>query len=458
MSYDKIEERMKKVESLLESATKKLDEGRAKGVSSTMPAPVSSGPRAGSDEARLLSKFHCRGFDQLLTVNTGDSKFKSATDEDRAIVRELKAQWDTARWMGQIFEGDEFDKGDLASDTPRIGRAKSLLTNNYAKQMDLAGKVKAFGSTVPGAGDEWVPTSISATYLEELELDRRLSAAYQSFSMPTNPWEVPYLSGYTTARLATEGGQATGSQFVTSKITFQASKFQEFFNIPEELNEDSAPQILQVGRAQIIASQSRAIEQAICQGDTTAPHMDLDVVAADDARKAWKGHRKLALEGGFTVDFAAGVVTKAKLDEMRALGGKWFVDPSRLAWVMSPAAYFQALAIPEVETLEKVGQLATVLKGALGAFRGSPIIVSEFIRQDLNAGGTYDGLTTDKTVVHLVNVDEFKLAQRRPLRMRVQPNPDASFDAWQLASYQRISFKPVEPTNPSGVLGINIQI
>ena len=56
-----------------------------------------------------------------------------------------------------------------------------------------------------------------------------------------------------------------------------------------------------------------------------------------------------------------------------------------------------------IEASKKIGSRATIISGQMGSFDGRPIIISEFMRQDLNATGSYDGTTTTKTSILLAN-------------------------------------------------------
>ena len=152
---------------------------------------------------------------------------------------------------------------------------------------------------------------------------------------------------------------------------------------------------------------------------------------------------------------------------MRKQMGKYGTSPKELAWVVGPSVYAQMLNIDEVATLEKFGPQATILSGALAVFRGIPIIVSEFVRENLNASGVYDGTTTNRTVCHLANIRRFYLGLRRPIRVKVQQDARAEYDRWQLVSYQRLDFKGhkqsgeayaggASSSERSSVLGINI--
>jgi hypothetical protein len=209
------------------------------------------------------------------------------------------------------------------------------------------------------------------------------------------------------------------------------------------------------------------VEDSIVNGDDSVTHMDSDITSAASNQKAWKGLRKLALAASSTVSFSGGAVSKTGLDSMRKLMGKYGTNPKELVWVVGPSAYAQLLNIDEVATVEKFGPQATVLTGALAVFRGIPIVVSEFVRENLNASGVYDGTTTNRTVVHLANMRRFYVGMRRPIRVKVQQDARSEYDRWQLVSYQRLDFKGHKQAGDvyaggatsaerSSILGINI--
>ena len=103
--------------------------------------------------------------------------------------------------------------------------------------------------------------------------------------------------------------------------------------------------------------------------------MDSDVVAASDARKAWKGLRKLALQNsanGSVVDFSAAAPTVLKLRSMRSAMDKFGVNVRELGWVVSSKVYQQLMGLDEVSTVDKFGPQATILSGALAALDGIP--------------------------------------------------------------------------------------
>lgn len=390
--------------------------------------------KSNSDEVRLMNAFGANSIDKLMSTNVAETRFKHVNDNSKAAVLALKQDLDIARAIGQMFHGGELDRDG----TP--GRVKNIFESNFAREVDLKGRFKAFGSGVVGAGDELVPTLISANFIEEYELVKKVQGLFKSLNMPSATWEVPVQTKVTTARLIGEGAAATDTNFGTDKLVMSAKKFSEYFLLPEELDADSAAPVLALARAEVIEAQARAIERAILEGDISGTHMDSDVVAADDARKAWKGLRKAALAAASTVDFTGGGVTKVGLDAMRKKMGKYGVNPNELVYLAGSSAYSQMLNIDEVTSIDKVGSMATLVKGALSMYRGSPVVVSEFIREDLSDAGVHDGVTTNRTYLLLVNAKRFYMGQRAPIKVQIKPDARAEYDRWQLVSYQRCSF------------------
>src|SRR5262249_43416370 len=144
-------------------------------------------------------------------------------------------------------------------------------------------------------------------------------------------------------------------------------------------------------------------EDCLINGDTTGTHQDSDVTASNDPRKNFSGLRKLAISAAKT-DLANAAPTVANSVRVnRKKMGKYGVRADQLAHIVSMNAYVQLLADTSLLTLEKYGPNATILTGELGRVDGAPVIVSEYVRADLNASGVYDGTTTNRSEVLTVN-------------------------------------------------------
>lgn len=416
-----------------------------------------------SDEERAMRYFGVSHPAQLLEVNTAHPKFKNVPGELKHVVRELKSSVNNARWIAQQFHGEAHDKIGASPEQDRVAKVKGMLDSYYGRN-ELAPRLKAFGSTVVGGGDEWVPTLIASSYIEEYELQRAVEDKFQELPMASSPYEMPVVSGVTKARKIAENTLATDSNFGTSKLTFSAKKTVEYYVIPEELNEDSAPAIYQLGTREVVESQRRAIEAAILNGDDDGTHIDSDTqaAAADVAEKLWKGLRRQALANsanGGTVSFGNAVIAEPGLRSMRQNMKKFGVNPSELVWFVDPVGLQQLMALSGVATLEKYGSQATVITGELARYQGIPIVVSEFMRSDLNASGVYDGVTMTRTGILLVNMRRWWIGTRRPIRVKIQEDLPGQ-DRWLLASYQRKDFQghAQSAAEVSVVYGYNIAV
>lgn len=444
-----LEERVEKAE----NAVKKAEEEKASLLAS---GGFKTQGGAGSDEQRAMRYFGARSVKDLFSVNTEAPRFKSVPAELKQLVRSLKEDLDISRLIQQRFNGENLDRGD------HFAHVKGVLDGNYYGREVLAPKLKAFGTGVSGGGAEWVPTLVSSQYIEEFELDRQVVDQFRSINMPSSPFDVPVQSDVTVARRQPEScdpaDNIPANNFGTGKITLEAEKLVEHMCLPTELDEDSAPGILALARQEVVEAQARAWESAILNGDDSGTHMDSDVTGTTDARTSWKGLRKLALDNAATQGFGASAVDLANLRSMREQMGKFGVSERNLVWIVSSKGYNQFLSLPEVTTVEKYGPMATILRGALAALDGIPIIISEYVRDDLNASGVYDGATTTQSSVLLVNRSRFMFGVRRPIRVRVTMDPTPPGDRWLMASWWRGDFQghAQGASETSVVLGVDI--
>lgn len=445
----------KELESLLERAekvTEKVDSfisNRKSEDSNTMGSVVSGsgsynygGSRMGfqSDEAKAMAAFRCKNAAELMRVNTGAPQFASVKPEYKQLVLDLKRDVDTARFINQFFNGGASDRvGGEGQDY--ISNQKSMKDLRFFKEV-VAPRAKAFDTVTDAA---WVPTILASNYVDEFQLKHVVEPAFKAIQMGSKTHELPVKDNNQKARIAAENGQMTSSKFGTSKITMSAVKLAEYHEITEEMNEDSAPDIIAAARENVILSNIRAVESAIINGDNDGTHIDSDTQAgaADLAEKSWKGLRALALaNAGASIALAGSAVTEATLRTLRSTMKRFGTYPTDLAWICGPVVYQQLLTLPGVATYDKWGDFATNRTGVLANYQGIPILTSEHMREDLNATGVYDGVTTTQGAILLVNVKRFFMGVRRPIMVKAM-NDLADYDRFLLAAYQRKDFKGV---------------
>jgi HK97 family phage major capsid protein len=260
---------------------------------------------------------------------------------------------------------------------------------------------KALAEATAGSGAEWVPTLLSADFIEKFRLASKVAQLFPEIAMPSQPFDLPFIGGALTWYLVPESqsdepSKAPASTITTGKRTLNAKKLKARTLFSEELTEDSILAVLPMLKDELITSGGEAIEDVLINGDTTAPHMDSDVTSALDRRKAWIGLRKLAITAA-TAKLDLSTFDKDTVRNLKTKMGKYGVTPADVAYIAGIVSYNKMLGLAELLTMEKYGALATIVTGELGRLYGSPVIISERMREDLNASGVYDATTMTYT-------------------------------------------------------------
>jgi len=286
---------------------------------------------------------------------------------------------------------------------------------------------KAMDTATAGEGSEWVPTTLSTNLIERYRLIARVPALFDEFPMPANPWTLPTSLAdmtfyYMPESTSDEPTKTPSTKLTTGDLTMTAKKFRARSIWSEELNEESIIAVLPRIKENIARSAARAVEDAIINADTTATHQDSDVTNSKDHRKVWKGLRKNAIEQSYSADLSTfdKDTTLARITAM----GKYGINVDDLAWIASTVSYNKLRGLAELRTVDKYGPNATILTGEVGKLYGIPVIVSEKLRNDMNNSGVYDGSTTDKTGILLVNTRMFALGNRGDWRLTVKFDDD----------------------------------
>lgn len=296
--------------------------------------------------------------------------------------------------------------------------------------------LRALDVDTSGEGANWVPTGIGALLHERVRASGRVAPLFARIQMPTNPWRWPLEGADATAyRVAEPTGDAeskfTASTPGTGGATFDAEIFGARTLFSRSLDADSAVAVLGFVEGKIAQAFSNAEERAILDGDADGTHQDSDVGASTtDARTAWDGLRKKAL-AQTNVDGGNAALSATLIRSGRALMGKWGLNPASIAHIVGVSGIYDLMADADFRTVDKFGPSAVVLAGQLGAADGVPVIVSEFVREDLNAAGVYDGVTTNRSYALTVNRGEFAIGEREPLDVEVD-------DSVYRETYQRL--------------------
>lgn len=330
-----------------------------------------------------------------------------------------------------------------------------------AKTLDEV--VKALDTAEAGGGAEFVFTGMSAEVINQVRQDLIVSSLFPHISMPTNPYKVPVELGPATAYLVPENTADTGQTSITASqagsanVTFTAKSIGAMTRISKELTQDAIIPMVPFIQSNLMRGLANGLENALINGDSTATHQDTDTEAAGATNVAagWKGLRKFALENSYTVDINTFNLTK--LRTMRKTMGKFGINPQELVLIVSNSAYIQMLSWAELVTLDKYGPAATVLTGEIGKVDGIRVVVSPYMREDLNASGVNGASANTFTGVILAHRQGFVIGDRQTIDLDQTDEPKAYRQTSILAD-MRVDFQAVQPiaSNKTVVFGYNL--
>jgi hypothetical protein len=323
--------------------------------------------------------------------------------------------------------------------------------------------VKALDTQETNGGAEFVFTGMSTAVINQVRQALKVSSLLPSIPMPTNPYKVPVELNPATAYLIPENTADTGqtavppSQPGTGAITFNAKSIAALTRISKELNQDSIIPMIPFIQSNLMRGLANGLENALINGDVQSTHQDNDTTGSTNVAKSFNGLRRLAIANTWTVDVST--FTLAALRSMRAAMGQYGINPDELVILASNAAYIKMLGWEQVLTLDKYGQNATVLTGELLRVDGIPVIVSPYMRQNLDSTGVNSatGANNTKTAILLVHRSAFALGRVQDVEI-VQSDEPIPFRQKTVMADMRADFLPTQPvaTEPTVVLGRNI--
>lgn len=216
----------------------------------------------------------------------------------------------------------------------------------------------------------------------EAEVRRRLVVAstLQSIAMQTNVMTLPInpeavaATWVTNAQFGTTDSSGPAVTHALLELTLNAYKVatKEYLNFEEE--EDSLIALLPIIRDRMVRSLARAVDKAFLLG-AGAGADPVKGIAVYDASST----------------VTAAVAAKATVANMTALRrdiGAWGLDPSQIIYIVSTDIYYDLLDDTSFQTMDKVGQSATLLTGQIGSIGNSPVLVSsEFATKAATATG-----------------------------------------------------------------------
>ena len=270
-------------------------------------------------------------------------------------------------------------------------------------------------------------TMLSATMIDKMRLELVVADKFREIQLTRPTQKFPtrtadgfgVLGGSTTtsppARDTISNPFPSAAHFTTptfSERQFDVKHLLVFMWWNDDMVEDSIVPWLPMMREDISYFAARTLDRAILDGDTTGTHMDDDVTAATDFRKAFYGLRKMSANN--LENQGAAALDDGDLHTLRASLGIYGKNPSDLICFMALKQYYELVSLGVLSaTIANINAPANVLaqNGVVNAWWGIPIAVSEFVRTDVNATGFNDSSANTKAVVYMANKNRFVRAR-----------------------------------------------
>lgn len=319
---------------------------------------------------------------------------------------------------------------------------------------------KAVTTGGSGSGAELVNTDLSSDLQARLYLESQLATEMigQEIQMPTSPFKLPISTTRPQFYVGSEGGTPTESSGGTGDITLTDKKLIGNADYSYESDEDAIVAILPMLQSNMGEAAAAALEGAIINGDASGTHQDADFAGVTNHHaKLFNGLRKYALDASLTSDLSGTGITASALAGMRKLMKKYGVRPRDLLIVAGVQGYNDLIQLDETLTADKVGNAAArILTGEAASLYGMRIVVSESVREDLNASGVQQGSVDTKGSIYILHRPSFLLGVRRGFLVEVDVDKKTQMNS-VIASFRR-AFQPKETpssTISSVVAGIN---
>jgi HK97 family phage major capsid protein len=370
----------------------------------------------------------------------------------------------------QRFSDDVYLMHVVTRHLPAIGQheKRDKMFRTYLDSIEAPDHVRALITPTAGGASEWIPTLLSADYYTLITDKLVIAPIFGTLPMPGKNLTIPTATGDADVYL-TDGttlleavAPTEDASIASGLVTFTAQTLRTRRRWSDELDEDSVPAVLQILRDKLPAGIARSIDLAILNGDTTATHHDADITVATDPRKAWTGLREKALtDSGANTD-----LTTFNLNSLVTIPSLMpkYADPADLVWIWGHKAFWTQLPVLADSSGNPVFLPGTfgasegpVVSGFSGIrIMGAPVYMSSLVREDLNASGVQDGVTTTKQVLYAVNKAAWKLADRRSVTLEVARGSSGAEGGYQaIVGSWRGDFEHLESTNLTTAIGYN---
>lgn len=350
-----------------------------------------------SGAEKLLADIEKRFADQADSSKKALEGLEAAIKEKAAELEKIqKSKMNFSDKGGEATSYEEREKAVLAAKI----MGKSIEDTKFGQSL-----IQKAGAHVPNATWE-----LEVSLNMENEIRRRLVMAplFRNINMQTNVMKIPVNpeAGFATwmanSAFGTTDSPGAAQTHQLKEITLSAYKVATREYLAYEEEEDALLILLPIIRDAMVRRVAKAVDKAFILGAGSGAD-PVKGVALFDATSAVQTTN-------------TGACSIAKLRDLRKDLGAWGLDPSELTYVVSTEIYYDLLDDTLFQTMDKVGNVATLLTGQVGSLGNTPVVVSDAF--PTKAGG----LNTATTNIGAICIApaNFLVGNQRGLRFDTQ--------------------------------------
>lgn len=405
----------KELEQLVAKAAAEAAEKASQSLLEKQAAEKATAEKLAKEAAELDAKIKSAievkesGAEKLLAdiekrLNEQTETQKKALEGLESVIKEKTAELEALQKSKMSFS-DKGGESTSYEDREKAVLASKILGKSIEDTKFGRSLIEKAGAHVPSATWE-----LEVSMNMEAEIRRRLVMAplFRNINMQTNVMKIPvnpeagFASWMANSSFGSTDSAGAAQTHQLKEITLSAYKVatREYLNYEEE--EDALLVLLPIIRDAMVRRVAKAVDKAFLLG-AGAGADPVKGVAIYDATSA-------------VVTTNTGAMSIAKLRDLRKDLGAWGLDPSELRYVVSTEIYYDLLDDTLFQTMDKVGNVATLLTGQVGSIGNTPVLVSDAF--PTKAGGANNATTNIGAIC--IAPANFLVGNQRGLRFDTQ--------------------------------------
>ena len=345
-------------------------------------ATIKTGVETGVEKlmADVKSDMEKQGADTAETIAKYQAELEEKTAEISAMQNSKKSFADRGQNQGDISKwGKEFMTAHLLG----VMTGKGWDTK-YSQ--DLAEKA-GVNYAANAAG---IAQGVSTQIEKEIQLELKLAQAFREITinsqtqvLPIQTDALPATWGSNTAAAGnlTNRPQVTANQYNAAQVILKATRLVSTTFMDNNIDEEVLVNLMPMLIEGVARAHARAVDDALLNGTSGGTQ-------GFDGLEALSGSVKVDALDTTVAGGTDAVITSQEFLDARKLMGKYGMNPSDLAYIVSQARYYDLIADSGFQDITDVGSdLATKITGTVGAIFGTPVIVSDQIEGDGADGG-----------------------------------------------------------------------